>query len=61
MAGKRQLEWLTTPKIEEYAKRLGANEATIKCWRYRGVPLAWRIAICQASKGRIALKSFKNA
>lgn len=49
----------TTPEIEAIAMRLGASRGTVYQWRYRGVPLAWRIRICTNSR-KIKLHHFPD-
>ena len=49
----------TTPDIERVALRLGATRGTVYQWRYRGVPLAWRIKITTNSR-KIKLTDFPN-
>ena len=52
---------LTTDKIEQIAKELGATRGSIYQWRRRGVPAAWRIKIVSASSNKIKLSDFPEA
>jgi hypothetical protein len=50
----------TTPEMERLAFKLGAYEVTVWGWRHRGVPLAWRIKLVSASKGKLKFEDFET-
>ena len=49
-----------TPEMEDWALSMGANQVTVWSWRRRGVPLAWRIKLVEASEGKIKFSDFKR-
>jgi hypothetical protein len=56
--GMSKKEHLTTPEIERIARRVGANDAQIINWRYRGVPALWRGIIVKHSRQKIKAEDF---
>jgi hypothetical protein len=50
----------TTQEIEDLAFSLGAYHVTVYGWRHRGVPLAWRIKLVSASKGKLKFEDFET-